>query len=53
MKPFNELSQEEKTEVRLLFEACMGDKTMNCHTQHKTIREFYEAHAEMDFAFAK
>ncbi len=46
---FSELTDEEKKKVRIHYEQCMKDKTMECFKLHQSIGEFWEAHKEMDY----
>ena len=48
-REFNELTEEEKSKVKIHFEQLMNDKNQDCHKLHKNIEDFWEAHKEADY----
>jgi len=49
IKEFEELTEREQEIVETNYRQCMSDVSMMCSDLHRNVKDFYYAHAEMDF----
>lgn len=48
-RSFGELTKTEQGIVKMHFDDCMADDSMECYKRHSTMENFWDAHKEADY----